>query len=126
MRYHSEDGSLTDAHHTKLWTTELTKVMHTLGLHPCPGPSLKEWAEQAGFQNITEHVFRLPIGSWPKNALLKELGLLNLTQVIDGLEGFSFRLLCDTAGWEESQVVELTNHVRAELKGKAFHAHVNL
>ena len=36
---------------------------------PAPGPKLKEWAEQAGYVNVTEQVVPIPLGMWPKDKL---------------------------------------------------------
>jgi len=41
-----------------------------MGQEPCPGPKLKKWAEDAGFVNVQEHVFKIPMGPWPKDPKL--------------------------------------------------------
>lgn len=75
---------------------------------------------------MREEVFRLPIGPWAKDPRLKRVGMLNLIQIIDGLEGFSLRLLCDVAGWREEEVHVMLANVRKELKGRVFHAQIKL
>jgi hypothetical protein len=35
-----------------------------------PGPSLRKWAEDAGYVNVTEQVLPVPIGLWPKDKKL--------------------------------------------------------
>ena len=35
-----------------------------------PGPKLKGWMEEAGFQNVHEEVYKLPLGQWPKDEKL--------------------------------------------------------
>ena len=35
-----------------------------------PGPSLKKWAEEAGYVNITEDILPVPMGLWPKDKKL--------------------------------------------------------
>lgn len=52
--------------------------------------------------------------------------MLNLRQVLDGLEGFSLRLLCDVAGWTENEVYVLLANVRKELKNPAIHMQYDL
>lgn len=126
MQYYSDDGTLTDEHNTSNWIGMLLSAARKIGREPCPGPKFFERVKGAGFTNITEKVFKMPIGSWPKDPKLKELGLINASQVIDGLEAFSMRLMCDVQAWSEGEVQVLLAKVRKELKGTAFHAYVNL
>jgi hypothetical protein len=126
MRYYSEDGTLTEDHKTKQWITALLDTAAKLGREPLPGPKLADWFKGAGFQNVKEEVFKLPIGPWPKDPKLKEVGMINLVQILDGLEAFSLRLLCDVAGWREEEVMVLLAQVRKELKSRTFHAQIKL
>ncbi|ROT35342.1 S-adenosyl-L-methionine-dependent methyltransferase [Sodiomyces alkalinus F11] len=126
MRYFSEDGSLTEKHHTKKWIDTLLGAAAKVGREPIPGVKLREWAEEAGFENVTEKVFRMPIGPWAKNPDLKQVGHINLVQVLQGLEAFSLRLFCDVEGWDEAEVTVLLANVRKELQSGAFHAQIKL
>ena len=38
----------------------------SIGREPCPGPRLNRWMQDAGFVNITERVWKLPLGPWAK------------------------------------------------------------
>ena len=125
MQYYTDDGTLTPDHPTSSWLDLLLGAARSIGRTPSPGPSLKKWVEDAGFTNVRERVFKMPIGPWPRNRWLKDLGLANAVQVLDGLEGFSMRLLCDVAGWKEEEVKVLVAHVRRELKGGGLHVYVN-
>jgi len=126
MRYHSENNSLTDSHCTRQWLNALLEAAEMSGREPLVGPKLLDWVKEAGFQEVTEHIFTLPIGRWPKDAKLREIGLLNLTLILDGLEAFSMRLLCSVAGWEQDDVRTLLDGVRGELTSGAFHAQIKL
>ncbi|KAH6714395.1 hypothetical protein BKA61DRAFT_605180, partial [Leptodontidium sp. MPI-SDFR-AT-0119] len=59
-----------------------TALEHTLNLKPY------------GFTNIHYQVFKILIGTWPKNKTLKTVGLYMRTAVLDGLDAMSFRPLC--------------------------------
>lgn len=46
---------------------------------------LVRWQEEAGFINVTERVYKVPCGPWPKDPKMKDIGrynLLNLLQAI--------------------------------------------
>lgn len=62
-----------------------------------------------------------PIGTWPKNQVLKELGSLNLVQVLNGLEGFSLRMFCDALGRTKEEVLAQLEEVRRELCSNTIH-----
>lgn len=125
MQYYTDDATLKPHHSTTKWLDLLLSTARSIGRDPSPGPSLRKWAVDAGFENVTERVFKMPIGPWPRDKRLKELGLVNAAQVTDGLEGFSMRLLCDVAGWKEDEVRVLVANVRRELKGGTIHPYVN-
>ena len=89
-----------------------------------PGPKLEEWVKDAGFVNVVHKKFKFPVGPWPKDEHLKTVGLWNLTQVLEGLDGFSLRLYCDVLGWAEDEVKTMLQNVRQELTGGEIRAYL--
>ncbi len=87
-------------------------------------PKLVTWMKDAGFEGVTEHVFSFPIGVWMDGLRQRQIGLMTLTAILDGLDAFSMRLLCTAAGWEQNDVDRLLAEVYDELAGGAFHAEV--
>jgi hypothetical protein len=71
---------------------------------------------------VTHQKFRFPIGSWPKDPKMKQIGMYNIAQVLSGLEGFSLRLFCHVLGWKREEVLVLLAKVRKELKSPEIHA----
>lgn len=45
--------------------------------------------EAAGFTNVHERTYKVPIGEWAKNPLLKEAGRFNKMQMKQGMEGYA-------------------------------------
>jgi len=80
----------------------------------------------AGFENVVVKKFAMPIGSWARDGRLKKVGTYNMVQILDGLEGFSMRLLCDVGGWTEDAVHEILKGARKELKDPALHLRFDL
>jgi hypothetical protein len=107
---------------TLVWINTLLKAARMINRDPCPGLGLEGWAHEAGFQDVVHHRFKMPIGTWPRDHAMKELGAFNLAQVLQGLEGFSLRLFCDVLGWQQEEVLVLTSKVRKELKSGNVHA----
>ncbi|KAH7126142.1 S-adenosyl-L-methionine-dependent methyltransferase [Dactylonectria macrodidyma] len=125
LQYYADDGSLKEEHSTLTWINTLLGAARTLKREPCPGPKQDEWVKAAGFQNVKHHVFKIPIGPWAKDPRMKDLGMCNLAQTLEGLEGFSLRLFCGILKWSEEEVLLLLSKVRKELKGNDFHAIFN-
>lgn len=123
---YSEDGSMTKEHHTYKWVTLIIDLITSVGRIASPGPLLEGWVRDAGFVNVTHKRIKLPLGPWPKDHDLKEVGMCNLIQTLAGLEGFSIRMLCSVGGWtiEEAQV--LLAQVREEMKRPGMHQQYDL
>ncbi|OCL01421.1 S-adenosyl-L-methionine-dependent methyltransferase [Glonium stellatum] len=126
LQYYSDDGTLKDESDTAKWVDILLDASRRNGREPSPGPLIEGWVKDAGFTNIRHKIVKLPIGPWAKDKQKKEVGLFNLVQILDGLEGFSYRLLTQVLGWELQEVDVLIAKVRKELKSKAVHAQIDM
>lgn len=126
VRYYSEDGSLKPEHHASQFVDLLVVACDKIGRDPVPGLSLEKWVKDAGFVDVVHKKFRFPIGTWPKDPKLKEVGMYNLAQSLQGLEAFSLRLLCDVLKWRQEEVLVLTSKVRKELKDMKIHPQYDL
>jgi hypothetical protein len=126
LMYYSDDGTLNENHETAKWLKALLDGARMIGRDPCPGPKLEDWVNAAGFENVVHQKFKLPIGPWPKDPKLKEVGLFNLTQILSGLEGFSLRLFCDVLQWRQEEVLVMMAKVRKELKTPGMHLQLDL
>jgi len=124
-QYQCDDGSLTEKHYTRKWINGLIEAGRKLGRDPMPGPQLEGWVREAGFKNVVHRKIKMPIGPWPRDPQLKLIGLLNITQVLDGLEGFSLRLFCDVLQWSEQDVGTMLAQVREELTSGKLHCYVD-
>jgi hypothetical protein len=70
--------------------------------------------------------YKIPIGPWAKDPLLKEIGMLNFHQVYGGLEGLTFRLYTKVLNWSEDECRVLMGKVREDLKNPRIHAMFDL
>lgn len=52
----------------------------------------------AGFVDVVERRFKCPIGPWPKDPRLKELGMYNRLNWEEGIEGWTMMLLTKILG----------------------------
>ncbi|KAF4813527.1 Secondary metabolism regulator LAE1 [Colletotrichum tropicale] len=95
IQYYSDDGTLTEEHETSKWNKQFVAACEGMGRTGRPGPQLKGWVTDAGFQRIAHQRFKLPMGPWPVDPHYWDVGTLNLYQLLHGLEGFTLKLFCD-------------------------------
>ena len=125
LEYLSDDGSLTEEHAFRRWTKLCLDGLAAHNRTGCPGRNLRSYAEGAGFVNIREEMFKVPMGSWPKDPELKRTGMMNLVQMLDGVEGFSYKSM-EAMGWTREEIEVFLSSVRREMKGLQFHSYIPL
>jgi len=67
-------------------------------------PKLKRWYEQAGFEDVQERMFKLPLNPWPKDTHLKALGAMSEENCLVGLSGFSMGPFSRILHWSKDQI----------------------
>ncbi|GKT95387.1 methyltransferase domain-containing protein [Colletotrichum tofieldiae] len=70
--------------------------------------------EEAGFVDVVEMKFKLPIHGWPKDPRLQQAGLLIQLALEESIEGFGTFLLTQVLGWSQPEVMILTAQMRKE------------
>jgi hypothetical protein len=119
LLYYCDDGTMPADASSLVWDKLIIEATERAGREPSPGPKLEGYFKAVGFQKVTQRQFKIPIGSWPKDPALKEVGALYLALMMEGLEGFSLRLMCDVLGWEEEEVKKFLENVRHDfISGK--------
>ncbi|KAF5527280.1 Pyrrolocin cluster transcription factor fsdR [Colletotrichum aenigma] len=122
----SDDGTLTEEHHTTKWCNTLIDACNKIGHDPNPGPKLERWVKDAGFINVVHQSFPIPLGPWPKDPHYKDVGMTNLIHYVEGLEAFSLRAFCAIMGWTKEETLVHLAHVRREMKKGDFHAYITI
>ncbi|KAK2764504.1 hypothetical protein FQN54_009199 [Arachnomyces sp. PD_36] len=78
---------------------------------------------QAGFVDVVEKRFKCPIGPWPKDRRLKELGLYNRLNWEEGIEGWTLMLLTKILEWKQTEVERYLAEMRKALWNPNIHAY---
>ncbi|KAI8300318.1 Pyrrolocin cluster transcription factor fsdR [Colletotrichum sp. SAR11_59] len=126
IAFRSDDGTLTEEHHTTKWCNTLINACNKIGHDPNPGPKLERWVKDAGFINVIHQSFPIPLGPWPKDPHYKDVGMTNLIHYVEGLEAFSLRAFCAIMGWTKEETLVHLAHVRREMKKGDFHAYITI
>lgn len=82
---------------------------------------MKRYFTAAGFENVHEEAYRWPLGPWPKDKVLKDLGTWGRAHVDMGLENWVLRLLT-SFGWTLEAIMALCAGVRRQMRTPGVHA----
>lgn len=84
------------------------------------GSRMKDYMGEAGFVDVTEKKFRLPISGWPLDPKMKQIGQFVQMFVEGGIEGFSLFLLTQIMGWKYEEAQVLIAQMRRAVKDKSL------
>lgn len=90
------------------------------------GSRMQDHMHNAGFVDITEKKFRLPMSGWPLDPKLKEIGLFVQMFVDSGLEGFALFLLTQVMGWKYEECQVLIAQMRQALRNKSLNPYYEM
>ena len=85
-------------------------------------PALRGIAGELPFQNVQTVEKLVPLGPWPRDKQLKELGRFFRVQFLEmALEAYTLALFARVGGWTELEIKVLLAKVRGEMKGGKMH-----
>ncbi|KAG6995671.1 hypothetical protein G7Y79_00043g079550 [Physcia stellaris] len=87
------------------------------------GEGIKEHMENAGFQNVEVRGFKIPIGPWPADKKLKEVGIFQLAGMLEGMESLTLALWTRYLGWDEKEVAVFLTGVKKEWRSAKVHSY---
>ncbi|KAK0649580.1 S-adenosyl-L-methionine-dependent methyltransferase [Cercophora newfieldiana] len=119
---YSQDGTLKPDNAMVKMTEGLIEACAKIGRTLDPAPSMEGWVKDAGFENVKVETKKLPIGSWPRDARLKECGTLMAVNFVEGVEAFTAALFRDVLGWSQEEVSALNEAVRSTVRRGDAHA----
>ncbi|KAF2084074.1 S-adenosyl-L-methionine-dependent methyltransferase [Saccharata proteae CBS 121410] len=122
----TDDGTLTEDNQVAVLQKHMIEACDKMGRPGRPGPKLKEWCETAGYKNVTERVIKLPIGMWPKDKVLKQVGALMMVNYLEALEAMTVGLFTTVLGWSIDEVQTFLVGVRKDMRRKDVHVYFNL
>lgn len=71
---------------------------------------------EAGFVDVVHRCWKVPIGAWPQEKRMKQLGLFTYEFLDQSLEGFALLLLREVMGWSYEEVQGLVADMRKALR----------
>ena len=90
------------------------------------GSRMHDLANEAGFVDVVERKFRLPMSAWASDPKLKEIGAYVQMFVDGGLEGFGLYLLTQVMEWRVEEAQVFIAEMRQAMRNKRLHPYYEL
>lgn len=78
--------------------------------------NMRDHATEAGFVNVVDKKYQVPIGSWSSDPRMRTIGMYNLAFLEESVDGFAVFLLGEVLGWSyavvQTFVMEFRNAFR--------------
>ncbi|KAI1970852.1 hypothetical protein LOZ51_006310 [Ophidiomyces ophidiicola] len=105
---------------------EFMKIAEEAKIELDPFPRYADWLQDAGFQNVDQVEKVVPIGTWPKDRVLKTRGRYFMAQFLNsGLETYTLSLFTRCAGWQPEDVHSLLGGVVEEVSSNKMHLYTH-
>lgn len=120
------DGSMPPDHSVAQFWSYIIDGLAALGVNFNATLLLADMLRDAGFVNVSTRIFHVPIGVWPKNKVLKMVGLYWRTILIDGLEPIALGPMTRGLKWKKEEVQVFLAQVRKGYMEDWVHSHMPL
>lgn len=112
----SDDGTIETAHAMQRWQELCNKAAKSFAKEIRVGHTLAQRMRDAGFVDVAEKVVKVPIGPWPRDPRMKEIGRYQREHMAMGIEPYTLGFIGKILGWSEEEcrvlIAQTTNDVR--------------
>lgn len=123
--FQSIDGTL-EGTVLQRWNVLLLEGIRKLGRSATEALRCKTWMAQAGFVNLGEKKFAVPINPWAKGKDQKALGAMQMANNLEGVDGTTMAVFTRSLGWSQADVQELLVDVKRDLEDRNIHAYLTV
>ncbi|KAJ3537848.1 hypothetical protein NM208_g6153 [Fusarium decemcellulare] len=123
-----DDSTVDDDYALQTWNSLAVEGGKKLGRSFCiveeglQVPSIRS----AGFVDIQEANYKVPVGSWAKDPKLQEVGQFLRSTMENDAEGYTIMLWNQVMGWPEDEYQVFLMSFRKALKNKRYHGYMKL
>jgi metalloendopeptidase OMA1, mitochondrial len=123
-----DDGSMPEDWKLAEWESKISEASEEKLVPPRPmrvAQDLEQWMLDCGYEDVSTMLYKIPLGPWPKDRRLKDVGIRFVQNLIDGLPGFSYKLLGpEGLGWNRDEIEMMLLEVRRSLAMRDVHAYM--
>ncbi|KAJ4411893.1 hypothetical protein N0V91_001030 [Didymella pomorum] len=120
----SDDGTIENAHAILQWQELCNEAAKVFAKEIRVGQTLKQRMLDAGFVDVAEKIVKVPIGPWPKDPRMKEIGRYQREHMAMGIEPYTFGFIGKILGWSEEECRVLIAQVTNDVRRKDVHMYI--
>jgi hypothetical protein len=122
-KLYCDDGTMPPTYELLEWTRMQDKAAMKLGTPLRIANKLKTWYEQAGFVDVYEETFAIPINQWARDERFKLLGKFMLYNMVQGVHAWTVEYFVRALGWTAIEVEVYLAHLRNAIADRSVHAY---
>ncbi|KAL4908790.1 hypothetical protein BDW74DRAFT_145339 [Aspergillus multicolor] len=122
----SDDDSVEKATNLQHWRDLLVEASQKFGKQFSVSRNYKQWMIDAGFKDVQEEIYKVPLSPWARDPKLKFLGKFHQANMLEALDAYSLALMTRFLGWTVEEVQVLLRAVRKELLDRTLHVYSRL
>ncbi|KUJ08667.1 S-adenosyl-L-methionine-dependent methyltransferase [Mollisia scopiformis] len=119
-----DDGTMKDDYTVYRFLTLIKEGLAVFGVDLLAMRRNAELLRDAGFVNVEEKVFKIPLGIWPRNKTMKLIGLYLRSVIYDGLQGIALGPFTRALKWTPEEVELFLVDVRKSLMDASTHSYL--
>ncbi|PLN84923.1 S-adenosyl-L-methionine-dependent methyltransferase [Aspergillus taichungensis] len=126
VRLQSDDDTLKEDSYLGGWGPMFIGCGERSGRSLLTQETMRGAMEKAGFVDMHEKLYKIPLGPWPKNKILKEIGRLQYFHWTSALEGWALWLLTKYGApspWTNDEVQAYLAKIQVELQNPHIHGY---
>ncbi|KAI1405186.1 S-adenosyl-L-methionine-dependent methyltransferase [Hypoxylon fuscum] len=123
----SDDGTVApDSAYELFWNMLYRNAGKKLGVsfQPMQENLQNKAFEEAGFESIQSHSYKFPVGGWPQDKRLQEVGQYVQLTMLNDVEGYTLFLWNTVMGENAPGYQEYLAYMRKELKNRKIHGYM--
>ncbi|KAK1997562.1 methyltransferase domain-containing protein [Colletotrichum falcatum] len=128
LRFHlrCDDGTMPgpDRYGYGRFVDRCMEGFRSFGIDPLGMERNAERLRAGGFEAVEERVWKVPIGTWPRDQRLKTIGLYNRSMLVDALQAVAMAPLTRGLGWSAAEVEVFLIDVRKSLMDASVHSYL--
>ncbi|KAM5344027.1 hypothetical protein ACJ41O_012564 [Fusarium nematophilum] len=117
----SDDGTAEKATDFQQWVNTICEAAAKFGKPLTCAPEWKSKLEEAGFVDVQQEIRKVPMGPWPKDPKLKEIGRFQAIQEAQVIDSYTPGLFGRVLGWSEEEIQVFLAKVKRDLNDPTIH-----
>lgn len=123
--FQSIDGSI-EGTALQRWNALLLQGIRKLGRSATEALRCRSYLAEAGFVNLDEKKFAVPMNSWAKGENEKAIGTMQMLNNLEGIDGLTMTVFTRALHWTPADVEKLLVDVKEDLKDRSIHAYITM